>query len=234
MRIAAVVPIKSLDAAKTRLGAVLDAGERAALTLWLAGRVADALAGSGIVAHGVVVSPDTGVLDWASDRGLAALRQVDGDLNAGVLLGRDWAVRAGANAMLVALGDLPLLAPDDVRAVAEQARALEAGGSPRRIAVVAPDRSGTGTNLLLVAPPAALDAAFGPGSRARHEAMARARGLALAVYSAPTTAFDVDRPADLDELRERGLWPPRSADAGGGQRDPSPAARGGTSHGRDS
>lgn len=223
-KIVAVVPIKALDAAKTRLGAVLDAGDRADLTLWLAGRVVTAIAASGVVERTVVVSPDTSVLHWASGRGLAAIRQRDGDLNAGIALGRDWALDAGAGALLVALGDLPLLTPEDVRAMAGQARAASgtehgsAGGVADVVGVVivAPDRAGTGTNMLLVAPPDALAPAFGPGSRARHDALACAARLTLAVYSAPGTAFDVDRPADLDELRSRRLWSPRSAPVLGG------------------
>jgi 2-phospho-L-lactate guanylyltransferase len=215
MKIVAVVPIKALDAAKTRLGAVLDADDRADLTLWLAGRVVTAIAASGIVERTIVVSPDAEVLRWAAGRGHATIRQRAGDLNAGIALGRDWALAAGAGTLLVALGDLPLLTPEDVRALADRACAASnaARGPAAGVAVVASDRAGTGTNLLLVAPPGALAPAFGPGSRARHEALAHAHGLRLDVYSAPGTAFDVDQPADLDELRSRGLWAPRSAAA---------------------
>ena len=39
--------------------------------------------------------------------------------------------------------------------------------------VIVPDRHGTGTNGLLLAPPDAIAPSFGPGSRARHRALAR-------------------------------------------------------------
>jgi len=68
------------------------------------------------------------------------------------------------------------------------------------VAVLAPDRHGTGTNALLLRPPAALPFAFGVGSLARHRAVARARGLLSRSYDAPGTALDLDTPADLAEL----------------------------------
>jgi 2-phospho-L-lactate guanylyltransferase len=96
-----------------------------------------------------------------------------------------------------------------VRLAAEgAARAAAEGGTGA--GVLAPDRGGTGTNALLLAPPDCLPFAFGVGSRARHEELARAGGVMLATYAAPGTAFDVDRPADLEELRAADLWPPRA------------------------
>ena len=45
--------------------------------------------------------------------------------------------------------------------------------------VIVPDRHGTGTNGLLLAPPDAIAPSFGPGSCERHRALARAAGVAL-------------------------------------------------------
>jgi 2-phospho-L-lactate guanylyltransferase len=42
---------------------------------------------------------------------------------------------------------------------------------------------------------------FGPGSCARHEALARSAGAAVQVVEVPSLAFDVDTPADLAALR---------------------------------
>ena len=47
---------------------------------------------------------------------------------------------------------------------------------PGRVTVV-PDRHGTGTNALLLAPPDAIAPAFGPGSRERHAERAERAGL---------------------------------------------------------
>jgi 2-phospho-L-lactate guanylyltransferase len=89
------------------------------------------------------------------------------------------------------------------------ARAVEGmRGGRGGLVVLAPDRAGAGTNALLVRPPQALPFAFGPQSCARHVDLARERDLEVMFYRAPGTAFDVDRPEDLAELRVAGLWPP--------------------------
>ncbi len=75
------------------------------------------------------------------------------------------------------------------------------------LVVLAPDRAGAGTNALLLRPPGSMPFAFGAGSYAGHLALAREHGVAVATYRAAGTAFDVDGPADLAELRAGGLWP---------------------------
>ena len=88
--------------------------------------------------------------------------------------------------------------------------------SPPQVAVV-PDRHGTGTNALLLAPPDAIAPAFGEGSRARHEGLARAGGLVARVEPLASLAPDVDTADDLAAvaalLRERPARAPRTAAA---------------------
>jgi 2-phospho-L-lactate guanylyltransferase len=237
LRVAAVVPVKALEAAKSRLSAVLGEAERAALALWLLERVVAALRASGGVADLAVVSPDEAALDHARDAGVVALRQAAGDLNAAIEQGRRWAIGRGAEALFVALGDLPLLTGTDVRDMIALAQAPESNrggdgdgtyrrgregrGRGRRFSLVpsmvnksgaasrvvlAPDRAGTGTNALLLRPPEGMPFAFGAGSYARHRALARKHRVAVATFRAAGMAFDVDGPADLEELRTGGLW----------------------------
>jgi len=192
VRTVAIVPIKALTAAKSRLAAALDPAARAALTLRALGNVLTALDTPGIAAR-VVVTPDEAVLRAAEATGASGLRQDGEGLNEGLAQGRAWAVAAGAEALLIVLGDLPLLARPDVEAL------LELADRPD-VAVFAPDRHGMGTNALLLRPPDALPFAFGAGSLARHRAAAAARGLAPRWYDAPGTALDLDTPADLAAL----------------------------------
>ena len=65
-----------------------------------------------------------------------------------------------------------------------------------------PDRHGTGTNGLLLTPPAAIDPSFGPGSCARHVALAAAAGVSCRVEPLPSLMLDVDTGEDLAALRE--------------------------------
>lgn len=201
-RVVAVVPVKSLATAKTRLSGTLAAAERRRLMLWMAERVVRSLRSSGSIAHIAVVTPDPYVLSWAQEQGATPLRQPHEGLNLGLALARAWAVERRAEALLVALGDLPTLAAHEVRALL--AYGLEAAGE--RAVVLAPDRDERGTNLLLMRPPTLLPFSFGAESFARHTAISRSIVGEPLVFHAPGSAFDVDTPDDLVELEARGLW----------------------------
>ena len=203
MKLAAIVPLNSRSQAKTRLASVLNSAGRAALSRWLAQRVLGALRNARIASIGVV-SPDDEVLRWAWRHGAQPVRQEGSGLNAALDIGRAWATRRQADALMVVLGDLPLLTVDDVLALVSQVEEMRETPS----VTMAPDRAGQGTNILLLRPPDALAFAFGEDSLARHTALARAEGIEPHVMRLPGAAFDVDTPDDLRELAERGVWRP--------------------------
>jgi 2-phospho-L-lactate guanylyltransferase len=69
--------------------------------------------------------------------------------------------------------------------------------------VIVPDRHGSGTNGLLLAPPNAISPSFGPGSRARHTALALAAGIDPRIEQPPSLLLDIDTGDDLAVLRDR-------------------------------
>lgn len=193
----ALIPLNQLAAAKSRLSPLLPEAERRALVLWMAGRVLAAVRDSDRVVAIGVVSPDPEVLDWAARRGAVPVRQREGDLNAGLELGRSWAQARGADALLVLLGDLPCLSACEVRDFLALAETIPIG---RPLVALAPDRHERGTNGLLLRPADALPFAFGEGSLARHEALARERGIATVRFHTRGLRYDVDTPADLRKV----------------------------------
>jgi 2-phospho-L-lactate/phosphoenolpyruvate guanylyltransferase len=205
MRIVALAPFKALDQAKSRLAGALSPAERRALARWMSARVVGALRESGVVDRIGVISSDpvlTG--QWRDDPLVSAIRATGASLNRDLEVGRRWALRQGADALLVALGDLPLLSGAAVRDVIAQA------GMPARLqsAVIAPDRHQDGTNLLLMVPPDLLAFSYGRHSLTRHLNAARRAGVEPVIHRAEETSFDVDTPADLAQLTARGLWRP--------------------------
>ncbi len=191
----AVVPVKDLAGTKSRLAPVLDPGARAGLTLYMMGRVVAALRGAGVENVGVV-SPDRVVLGEAEERGAAPLRQESRGLNPALEEGRRWAMERGASELLVLPADLPLLDPEDVRAV------LGAAGEAPSV-VISPDYSHAGTNALLLRPPDALPFSFGAGSYEAHLRAAEGRGLGVRVRERPHLAFDLDTAGDLARLEHQ-------------------------------
>lgn len=186
------VPVKSLEATKTRLSGVLSPMERAALTLAMLEDVLDASLAQ--VAWEVwVVSSDEVVLEVAARRGarpvsevgnslLEAVRQVEADVTG----------RSGVLAVL--LGDLPLLT------AGELAHALSHGGR----VVASPAGSDGGTNLLVRRPASAIPARFGRASFAKHRWAARRAGIPFEPVVLPGLSFDLDRPDDLARVLAEG------------------------------
>jgi 2-phospho-L-lactate/phosphoenolpyruvate guanylyltransferase len=90
-------------------------------------------------------------------------------------------------------GDCPALWPQEVDAML---RRHERGPG----VVLVPDRHGTGTNALLLAPPDAIAPSFGEGSRRRHLRIALESGITPAVEPLVSLGLDVDTADDLETL----------------------------------
>ena len=99
--------------------------------------------------------------------------------------------------MLCVPGDCPALSRSEL----QELLGSQSTGGPE--VVIIPDRHGSGTNGLLLAPPDAIAPSFGPGSFERHRALVLASGAALPVQRPPSLLLDIDTGADLAELRRR-------------------------------
>ncbi|WP_159798695.1 NTP transferase domain-containing protein [Puerhibacterium puerhi] len=226
-RAVAVVPLRDGVSGKSRLATALDPAARRRLVAALARHVVGTLLASDGVERVVVVTADPPfarevLAGLGAEPGEAAVRLAvlpqpadRPGLNAALDVARA-ALLAGdagvcATRLLVAHADLPALTPEDVAALLAASGTVEA--PPERTGipgtaesgaadvVVATDRHGTGTNLLVL-PLAAAGFAFrfGAGSRAAHEAEAVRRGLRAVVVQRPGTAADLDTLDDWDQL----------------------------------
>lgn len=189
--IVALIPIGTIDGAKSRLGAVLDAEERRDLALRLArGTIRAAVATPGID-ETIVVTPDDEVRELALREGARPLRQRSRGLNDGLREARDEAIAAGADAVLVLPIDIPHVSPELLGPLV--AEALSTSGP---LVAVVPDRHDRGTNALLLAPPDVIDFCFGGDSKSAHVEAARAKGARVEILDGPLT-LDLDTPEDL-------------------------------------
>jgi 2-phospho-L-lactate guanylyltransferase len=199
MRTAAVLPIKSFARAKARLGDAVRAPDRAELAAAMAADVLAALVAVEGLDDVVVVTAEPRAASAAEAVGAVVVHDPEeAGQSAAARRGVATAAARGAERVLLVPGDCPALAPDEV----DELLATEPPG-----VTIVPDRHGTGTNALLLAPPGALDPAFGPNSFARHVERAGAAGR---VAELPSLALDVDTPADLATLRDRADGAPRT------------------------
>src|SRR4051794_26880132 len=205
MRTVAVLPVKRFARAKQRLRAAVDGIARERLASAMVADVLEVVSRLDELVRVVVVTGEPSVAELATEAGAHVVHDPDeAGQSAAAAPGVGPAGReAGAQRVLPVPGDTPSAE------AAELSRLLAC----REPVVVVPDRHGTGTNALLLAPPTAISPAFGPGSRARHEAAAEAAGVEGAVAELPSLGHDVDTPEDLAALRARGRLGPRTAAA---------------------
>jgi 2-phospho-L-lactate guanylyltransferase len=179
----AIVPVKGLEDAKTRLTPALGPAEREQLVVQMLDAVLAACDAATLIRETLVVTPDPSL-----GRGFPVLR--DEGVGQGAAISRaleDSRARAGA---IVVMADCPLVKPRSLDALIEAARPL---------ALV--ESADGGTSALALADPALVEPAFGmPGSASETVARARAAGIEPAVVRDPALAFDVDSPADLARL----------------------------------
>jgi 2-phospho-L-lactate guanylyltransferase len=178
----AVVPVKRLAVAKTRLrGTVVEVPHEALVLAMLADTLA-AVRSCAAVDRVLVVTDDPAAARLAGEAGAERVPDGRGDLNAALAAG---ALRAAGACVAALTGDLPALR------AAELAAALAAlDGRPRGYV---PDARGTGTALLAARAGTPLEPRFGPGSAAAHEAS----GAVMLSGDWPSVRQDVDTAADL-------------------------------------
>ncbi|MEX2447191.1 MAG: hypothetical protein WD404_00415 [Solirubrobacterales bacterium] len=230
MKAIAVLPVKRFASAKRRLAAGIDEERREALVEAMLGDVRAAIGEARSSERTIVVSAEPRAAALARPAGAEVLADPAGHVGqpeageaggaagmpsdvalpagtppdrmnlsnghrAAARAGIAVAMGAGAECVVLLPGDCPLLEPRELD------RLLT--GVPSSYVAIVPDRHGSGTNALVLAPPEAIAPAFGEGSCARHVAAARAAGIPFAVEQLPSLALDLDTPADIVALTTR-------------------------------
>ncbi|HLM32801.1 MAG TPA: 2-phospho-L-lactate guanylyltransferase [Gaiellaceae bacterium] len=177
----AIVPVKGLDGAKTRLVPLLSPAERAELVRAMLAAVLAACAESESVASTLVVTPEPEL----APVGVEVL--LDSGNGHAAALASALADRRAADGALVVMADCPLATGGSLDRLARAATPVAL--------VRALDR---GMNALALSSPGLFEPLFGvPDAALRTVERARAAGIEPAVVDEPLLAFDVDRPTDL-------------------------------------
>ncbi len=190
----ALLPLKDLVQAKTRLGGVLASHERRALAQAMAEDVLTALTAAQSLSGVLLVSDDPGAELLACKYQVDCLPEAElaaSGLNAVVAAGCARLEQQGAERVMVVHGDLPLLQAADVDAVVQEfaARSLDL--------LLVPDRRRDGTNVLLARSDRLPEFHYGCGSFEAHRAAGLQQDLAVGERALAGAALDVDQPADL-------------------------------------
>lgn len=191
----ALVPIRGLETAKSRLGGNLDAEERRDLVESLLRRTLAAARDARRIAGTVVVTMDPEAAGIARDHRAVGLVERAPGLNGAIKAARSLAIARGATAVLVLPADLPAVAATALDALLDAAATAVVPGAG--LVALVTDQHGSGTNALVISPPGLIDPAFGPASRDLHGAAASAAGATFRELESPL-GLDVDTADDLD------------------------------------
>ncbi|MDG6901434.1 MAG: 2-phospho-L-lactate guanylyltransferase [Nitrososphaerota archaeon] len=187
---AVLVPFKG-GLYKSRLSPVLDAGQRREFAYLLLDGVLETVRKAVVGRRCYVVSSDPEAQETARRAGVQFLREQSRTGVNGAVRFAVRRLRAGESFVVIP-SDLALLSPGDVR------KALGFG----RIAqlVIAPSSSFNGTNLLLFPRRMATALSYDDDSFWNHLAAGARLGLRTVVLTQKGLVFDVDTPADAEEL----------------------------------
>jgi 2-phospho-L-lactate guanylyltransferase len=191
----AVIPMKPLAQAKTRLSTVLSEKERQEMVLSFFQNTLQELKNCVFLSGLLVISADISYESYCTGKNIVFLQeeQMNG-LNSSINLGVTFLMSKGIEAMLVVHGDLPLLTRQALNDLFIKAESPGVG--------IIPDRHGQGTNILLTAPPNILDFQFGINSFQKHTNAAHNLNIPLNIVFSDTLSVDIDTPEDLILLNE--------------------------------
>ncbi|MEM8766576.1 MAG: 2-phospho-L-lactate guanylyltransferase [Pseudomonadota bacterium] len=197
----AIVPLKSLEAAKQRLARVLSPEERRDLMLAMARDVLDALARSQRLTGVLIVSRTTEADALAQAFSTERFAESpDADLPTALTQAGTYLTQhLGARGVMVIPADVPLIQAaeiDDLLAGHD----LDAPGA----VTVVPDGENSGTNCLMLSPPDVIGFVFDGKSFKPHVDAAFAKGLTPRVVPMRGFALDIDTADDLRALLASG------------------------------
>lgn len=191
MKCNALVPVKSLTTAKSRLASSFTQHQRERLVLDMLHHVLCVLLDTDLFEKVSVVSSDKQVLEKAYLWGAQAVVEEYHGHNQALHAAALREMSEGVTTLLTISADLPLLTTQEILCFFKQ--------SLQHDVMLAPSRDGTGTNAIIVHPPLAVPYVFGPGSLQSYVEAARKKHLSFSMYRSIGLALDIDTIDDLDE-----------------------------------
>ena len=194
----ALVPVKDLVQAKSRLSGVLAPHERRALAQAMVEDVLSVLVATGNLDGVLLVSDDPAAELLAHKYAIKVVSETSlncaAGLNPVVATAGTLLRKQGVVDIMVIHGDLPLVRVEDVNALLGIYRDTDAD------IVLAPDLQGVGTNVMVFSGSRPPRFSYGQGSCQAHQASAVGRGLVCELVRNSRLGLDVDTPGDLLHL----------------------------------
>lgn len=192
MSLWAIVPVKPLYRAKSRLADILSPEQRYAFAEAMYRQVLSVVTGSPLINGTLVISRDTKALAIARDMGAKTVQESSSSaLNPALLRATEIVRLWGTSGILILPADLPFVSHIDV------AEMVKLAGGANPCMVIATDHEENGTNAMLLNPPGLIEYMYGEGSYRLHIEAAKRVGATVKVYDSQRLKLDIDVPEDL-------------------------------------
>lgn len=197
MSLWAIIPVKPLNRAKSRLADVLSPDQRNDLAERMFRQVLSIVVHAPQITGTLVISRDPKALAIARDYGAKTIQESNpSDLNPALHRATEVARAWRADAIFILPADLPFVAQEDL------AEMIHLGQRDMSI-VIASDHQRDGTNAMLIRPPGLIDYSYGPGSFDCHVLAAQQAGAQVYYYDSGRLMLDIDEAKDLEEYNQR-------------------------------
>ncbi|HSL14301.1 MAG TPA: 2-phospho-L-lactate guanylyltransferase [Nitrososphaeraceae archaeon] len=200
MKIAAVIPMKSLHSAKSRLSNILTAQQRKNLAMYLLDATIKEIKKSCIISEIIIVSNDKAVKNYSCLNNLKFIKDSEEGVNKAVILADNYCIDNGINANIVIPHDLPFISAKEIDEICTRSNKYH------KCIIICPSKRFDGTNILFRKPPDVIKTHYDDNSYMNHLKEAYKFKIPIESLDIVKLRFDLDTKEDLLELFPLENW----------------------------
>lgn len=193
-KIAAVIPMKNLHFAKSRLSTILTLQQRKNLAFFLLNTTIKILKESQSIYEIIVVSSDKTIEKFSLENSLKFIKDSDNGVNNAVILADHYCIDNGIDANIVVPHDLPFISVKEIDQICTISEKY-----PRCI-IICPSKRFDGTNILFRKPPNVIKTFYDDNSYMNHLKEAQKCNIPIESLDLDNLMFDIDTKEDLIEF----------------------------------
>jgi 2-phospho-L-lactate guanylyltransferase len=193
-KIAAVIPMKNLHFAKSRLSTILTLQQRKNLAFFLLNTTIKTLKESQLIYEIIVVSSDKTIEKFSLENSLKFIKDSDNGVNNAVILADHYCIDNDIDANIVIPHDLPFISAKEIDQICTISEKY-----PRCI-IICPSKRFDGTNILFRKPPNVIKTFYDDNSYMNHLKEAQKFNIPIESLDLDSLMFDIDTKEDLIEF----------------------------------
>ncbi|HSF00689.1 MAG TPA: 2-phospho-L-lactate guanylyltransferase [Nitrososphaeraceae archaeon] len=193
-KIAAIIPMKNLHFAKSRLSTILTLQQRKNLAFFLLNTTIKTLKESRLITEIIVVSSDKTIEKFSFENSLEFIKDSDDGINNAVILADRYCINNDIDANIVIPHDLPFISANEIDQICNISEKY-----PKCI-IICPSKRFDGTNILFRKPPNVIRTFYDDNSYINHLKEAQKLHIPIESLDLDNLMFDIDTKEDLIEL----------------------------------